>query len=84
MKLSILHKGKVLSEETKSKISKFRTKISGIKVEVENSLSGVVNRYDSLTLASIDLGVSRTAIAKAANLGKKLKKIYVVRYITKD
>ena len=84
IKISISHKEKVLSEETKSKISKFRTETSGVKVEVTNLLSGAINRYGSLTLASIDLGVSRTAVAKAANLGTKLKKIYVVKYITKD
>lgn len=68
MKISVFHKGKVLSEETKSKISKFRTEISGVKVEVTNLLppsggrgprrwpagAGEINRYDSLTLASID------------------------------
>lgn len=79
MKISLFHKGKVLSKETKSKISKFRTETSGVKVEVTNLLSGATNKYDSLTLASLDLGVSRTAVAKAVNLGKKLKKIYEVK-----
>lgn len=84
MKISLSHKGKILSEETKSKISKFRTETFGVKVEVTNLLSGAISRYDSLTLASVDLGVSRTAVAKAANLGKNLNKIYQVKYITKD
>lgn len=78
MKISISHKGKVLSEETKSKLSKFRTETFGVKVEVTNLLTGAITRYDSLTLASLDLGVSRTAVAKAANSGKNLKKIYQV------
>lgn len=55
-----------------------------MKVEVTNLISGAISRYDSLTLASVDLGVSRTAIAKAANSGKYLKKIYQIKYITKD
>ena len=84
MKISSSHKGKVLSEETKSKISKSRTKIFGVKVEVINLLSGAIDRYDSLTLASKELGVSRTAVAKAAKSGNKLKNTYQVNYITKD
>ena len=80
-KISKHHKGKEKSLETKMKISETRTAKYGKKVEVTNLETGAINQYDSLTLAGKALGVSRPAVSNVVDTGKRLKKIYVIKYL---
>jgi len=64
-KLSLIKKGNKLSEKTRAKLSLIGIKREGVSVEVKNINSGEIKQYLSLTSASLDLGVSRTAIRKA-------------------
>lgn len=50
-------------------------------IQITNILTGAVSIYDSLVLASKDLGVSATAVAKVIDTDKKLKKIYDIKYL---
>ncbi len=79
IKISKARTGIKLSNQTKAKISLIVTERRGIKVEVTNIISGEVKEYDTLTSAGLDLNVSRTAIKKAMNLGKILKKTYLIK-----
>jgi group I intron endonuclease len=78
-KISMARKGIKLSDETRAKLSAIGTARIGIVVEVINTVSGVIKQYATLTLAALALGVSRTAVKKAMESGKLLKKTYVIK-----
>lgn len=64
-KISIARKGINISVETKAKLSSLMTVRRGVAVEVTNLISGEIKQYASLTLASVAMDVSRTAVKKA-------------------
>jgi len=78
-KFSMAREGKKLSDQTKAKLSAIGTIRSGVGVEVINIISCEIKQYPTLTLAALALGVSRTAVKKAMNSGKVLKKTYVIK-----
>jgi hypothetical protein len=51
-------------------------------VEVTNKTTGAVSMYDTKASAGKALNVSATAITKAIDSGKELKKIYLIKYET--
>jgi len=77
-KISEARKGIILSKETREKISKSTTALIGIPIKVKNIKTNEELVYTNLTEAGKALGVSRTAIKKALNRGKPIKKIFVV------
>lgn len=83
-KISVAHKGKTLSEATRSKLSVITTERIGIRVEVINTVTGQIYLYDSLTSAALTLGVSRTAIKKAMDLGRLIGKTFSIKFIAKN
>lgn len=78
-KISMARTGTILSNETKTKLSNIGAEIKGVPVKITNIVTGEVKQYSTLTLAGIDLGVSRTAVKKAVVSGKAIKKIYLVK-----
>jgi len=68
-----------VSEETRLKLSKISTTAIGVPVIVKNNLSNEEKHYLSLTEAAKSIGVSRTAVRKAINTKKSIKKIYSVK-----
>lgn len=70
--------GYKVSEETRLKNSRATTALIGIPVVVKNINTGQETEYVNLTEAAKDIGVSRTAVKKALDLNKCLKKIYVI------
>jgi group I intron endonuclease len=78
-KISLARTGTRLSNETKTKLSNIGAAIRGVPVKITNTLTGEVKQCSTLTLASIALGISRTAIKKAMVSGKVLKKIYLIK-----
>jgi group I intron endonuclease len=79
IKISLARKGVKLSDETKSKLSAIAIEREGVRVEVTNILTNEVSEYATITLASISLGVSRTAVRKCIITGKSLKKTYIIK-----
>lgn len=77
-KISKARKGIQLSIETRSKISKSTTNLIGIPVKVKNVKTGEELEYTNLTEAGEALNVSRTAIKKALDTGRHLKKKYII------
>lgn len=77
-KISLAKKGTKLSENTKEKLSILGINREGVSVKVLNINSNEVKVYPSLTSASLTLGVSRTAVRKAMQEGKILKKLYLI------
>jgi group I intron endonuclease len=79
IKISKSRLGIELFEETKAKISAATTERIGVKVEVNNIITGEIKEYETLTLASLALRVSRTAISKAIKSGKLINNTYIVK-----
>lgn len=79
-KISKARTGIKLSNETRVKLSAIGTAKIGIAVKVTNIITNEVKEYATLTLAALALGVSRTAVKKAINLGKVIKKIYTIKF----
>jgi group I intron endonuclease len=78
-KISASRKGIKLSNETRAKLSAIGATKVGVAVEVTNIISNEIKEYATLTLAAKDLGVSKTAIKKAMNSGKVIKKTYLIK-----
>ena len=78
-KISATRKGIKFSDETRAKLSAIGAAKKGVAVEVINIISCEIKQYATLTLAALALGVSRTAVKKAMDLGKVLKKTYVIK-----
>ena len=51
----------------------------GVSVEVTNIITNEIIEYTTLTSAALALGVSRTAVKKAINSGRILKKFYIIK-----
>jgi group I intron endonuclease len=79
VKISMAKKGIKLSDQTRTKLSVIATAKWGVSVEVTNIISGETILYPTLTLAALALGVSRTAVKKAMDYAKVLKKTYVIK-----
>jgi group I intron endonuclease len=79
VKISTAKKGIKLSDQTRTKLSVIATAKWGVSVEVTNIISGETILYPTLTLAALALGVSRTAVKKAMDYAKVLKKTYVIK-----
>lgn len=77
-KISDSRKGIRLSDETRTKISASTTALIGIPVVVKNMDTNKEMEYVNLTEAAKAIGVSRTAVKKALDSGKLLKKLYYV------
>lgn len=73
-KISASRLGVKLSNETRAILSAAVTKFSGIPVLVKDINTGLVTKYSNLTEAAKTLEVSRTAVKKALDLNKILKK----------
>jgi group I intron endonuclease len=78
-KISLARTGTKLSDETRAKLSTILTAKLGISVEVTNIITKETIEYTTLTSAALVLGVSRTAVKKAMNSGRILKKIYIIK-----
>lgn len=83
VKISLARKGIKLSEKTKMKLSAIAIEREGVAVEVTNILTNEVKKYVTITLASISLGVSRTAIRNSIISGKPLKNTYIIKLLKK-
>lgn len=70
--------GYKVSQETRLKNSLATTALIGIPVVVKNINTGQETEYINLTEAAKALGVSRTAVKKALDLNKCLKKTYTI------
>lgn len=77
-KISDSRKGIKLSDETRTRISASTTALIGIPVIVKNIDINEEIEYINLTEAAKAIGVSRTAVKKALDSGKLLKKLYYV------
>lgn len=78
-KISESRLGIKLSNETRAKLSAIGAIREGVAVEVTNIISSEIKQYATMTLAARALGVSRTAIKKAMDSGRILKKTYLVK-----
>lgn len=78
-KISKARLGFKISNETRAKLSGIVTAKIGIAIEVTNILTAEVKEYTTLTSAALALGVSRTAVKKAMNSNKILKKTYIIK-----
>lgn len=67
-----------VSEETRKKNSAATTALLGIPVVVKNVNTGEETEYVNLTEAAKAIGVSRTAVKKALDLNKCIKKTYSI------
>lgn len=67
-----------VSDETRSRNSLATTALIGIPVNVKNINTGEETDYINLTEAAKALGVSRTAVKRALDLNKCLKKTYSI------
>lgn len=67
-----------ISDETRLRNSEATTARIGVPVVVKNINTGGETEYINLTEAAKALGVSRTAVKKALDLNKCLKKIYII------
>ena len=67
-----------VSDETRAKNSAATTALIGIPVVVKNKNTGEESEYINLTQAAKAIGVSRTAVKKALDLNKCLKKTYYI------
>lgn len=76
---SLARLGVKASDETRAKLSAATTALIGIPVVVKNINTNEETEYVNLTEAGKALGVSRTAIKKALDLEKVLKKTYYIR-----
>jgi group I intron endonuclease len=83
VKISTVRKGIKLSDKTRIKLSAIVTARNGISVEVTNIISFEIMSYPTLTLAVLALDVSRTAVKKAMDSGKILKKTYIIKLYKK-
>jgi DNA invertase Pin-like site-specific DNA recombinase len=70
-----------LNDKSKIKLSAIGLARKGIAVEIKNIFNGETNKYTTLTLAALALGTSRTAIKKAMDEGRILKKTYHIKFI---
>lgn len=82
-KISDSRKGIKLSDETRTRISASTTALIGIPVIVKNIDINEEIEYINLTEAAKAIGVSRTAVKKALDSGKLLKKLYYVATISR-
>jgi len=78
IKISIARKGIKLSDETRAKISAATIALIGVPVTVKNVNTNEELEYASLTDAAKAIGVSRTAVRKALDTGRTVKKQYIV------
>jgi group I intron endonuclease len=78
-KISKARTGMQHTSETKDKLSKITTERIGVGVIVENRITGEILEYETLTLASIALNVSRTAVSNAVKSGQPINKTYIVK-----
>ena len=78
-KRSLARLGVKASDYTRAKLSAATTALLGIPVIVKNINTNEETEYVNLTEAGKALGVSRTAIKKALDLEKVLKKTYYIR-----
>lgn len=83
VKISIAWTGVKVSDETKAKLSFIGANIRGVSVNITNIVTGEVKEYSTLTLAGLALGVSRTAVKKAMDSDRIIKKIYRIKRINK-
>lgn len=78
-KRSLARLGIKLSDVTRAKLSAATTALIGIPVVVKNINTNEETEYINLTEAAKAIGVSRTAVKKALDLEKVLKKTYYIR-----
>lgn len=78
-KISKARTGIEFSEDTKAKISAATTERIWVRVEVKNIITGETKEYETLTLASLALHVSRTAVSKAIKSGKPINNTYIIK-----
>ena len=77
-KISDARKGIKLSDETRAKLSAATKTLRGISVIIRDVNTNEELEFASLTDAGKAIGVSRTAIKKALDTGKPVKKQYIV------
>jgi group I intron endonuclease len=77
-KISVARKGIKLSDETRAKISAATIALIGVSVTVKNVNTNIELEYASLTDAAKAIGVSRTAVRKALDTGRTVKRQYIV------
>jgi group I intron endonuclease len=77
-KIANWHRGKIVSDETKSKISKARILKSGVGITVKDITNNEEICFESLTSAAKFLDVSRTAVSKALKSNNFIKKRYII------
>lgn len=75
---SLARLGFKVSDFTRKRLSEITTARAGIAVTVYNMDTNEEKEYVNITEAAKALNVSRTAVRKAINLKRKLKKIYLV------
>lgn len=78
-KISVARRGIKLSDVTRAKLSAIGAAKKGVAVEVTNIISCEIKQYATLTLAALALGVSRTAVKKAMDSGRVLKRTYLIK-----
>jgi trimethylamine:corrinoid methyltransferase-like protein len=77
-KISASRKKIKFSAETRAKISATTSSLIGVPVIVKNIHTNLETEYINLTETAKAIGVSRTAVKKALDYGKILKKTYYV------
>lgn len=80
----MIKKRSKLSDLMRDKLSIIGILREGVSVEVTNIITGEIKKYLSLTSASLDLNVSRTAVSKAMKKNKILKDKYLIKLINKS
>jgi len=78
-KISVSLTGIKLYLETRAKLSIIGAERQVIKVKVINIVSKDIKEYPTITKAASALAVSRTAIKKAMELNKLIKKIFIIK-----
>jgi len=78
-KISAARRGIKLSVETRAKLSAATAAVHGVAVEVTNIKTGDTVQYSTMTEAGVALGVSRTSIKKAIQLGKIFRDNYIIK-----
>jgi len=77
-KISLSRLGSKMSLETRGKISASVSAFRGISVTVKDTKNNTEIKYPTLSKAAKAIGVSRTAVKKAAESKNMLKKTYYI------
>jgi len=79
LKRRLARLGFKVSEETRVKLSQITTRAIGVPVIVKNNITNEEKQYVNITEAAKVIGVTRTAVRKAINRKKSIKKTYSVK-----